>query len=133
MIIFCLVSLGIIFVFRLDVVIRSSSPPFLAFILVGAILVYVSIFLFGAIQTPATCASAIWILNVGLILFFASLICKVWRVFTIFGSAKKLKTVRIPDPVLGISSYHIIYLHITSYTFISSQKPFSSCLLFFIL
>jgi len=90
-------------------------------------MVYISIFLFGVRQTTATCSTAIWMLNVGLILFFSSLIAKVWRIFTIFGSAKKLKIIKIPDPllaliVMGFVSITLIILIVWQATFPVSPK-----------
>ena len=77
-------------------VVRSASPLFLLLSVTGVALLFVSGYLLVSTVTPATCTAFSWLVNFGLMLTFAPLFAKTWRIYRIFGR-KKLSVVVISN------------------------------------
>ncbi|KAJ3106384.1 hypothetical protein HDU97_006369 [Phlyctochytrium planicorne] len=106
---------------------KASSPVFLALILVGANISFISIYLLS--QYPMTSSSCItygWLKYLGFAVVFGSLIVKTYRIFVIFTTKKKGKQ-NLSDGVL--MSYFMVLLAIwviilLIWTIVPSQRPF---------
>jgi hypothetical protein len=95
-----LVSAGVVVKFRNQVVIRSSTAPFLLLILLGLGMLIASVLAWSTtVPSDASCASFSWLSNLGFTLLFVPLFLKTWRVWRIF-SGTHLKVVKLPNTTL---------------------------------
>ena len=92
----CAVLSGLVLHWRQHPIIRSASPLFLLLSIAGVALLFVSGFLLVAPVSTAVCSGFSWLLNVGLVVTFAPLFAKTWRIYRIFGR-KKLSVVAISN------------------------------------
>lgn len=77
--------------------IKSSSPIFLIGMLIGSIVIYSSLIpLSPSLVSTTSCILTPWLLSIGFILLFGSLLVKTWRVHLIF-SKKTLEVFSIPN------------------------------------
>eukprot|EP01123_Difflugia_compressa_P014543 TRINITY_DN764_c0_g7_i1.p1 TRINITY_DN764_c0_g7~~TRINITY_DN764_c0_g7_i1.p1 ORF type:complete len:540 (-),score=92.48 TRINITY_DN764_c0_g7_i1:223-1842(-) len=65
-------------------VLSSASPFFLHLIMIGCVMCYVSVFLMIGEPTVGLCVSQIWMLFMGVIVSFSTLIAKNWRIWRLF-------------------------------------------------
>ncbi|KAJ3101195.1 Gamma-aminobutyric acid type B receptor subunit 2, partial [Phlyctochytrium planicorne] len=106
---------------------KASSPIFLALIVVGANISFVSVWLFS--QYPMTSSSCIiygWLKYVGFAFVFGSLIVKTYRIFVIFTTKKKGKQ-NLSDPVLLTYFGVLVAIWVAIllvWTIVPSQRPF---------
>ena len=77
-------------------VVRSASPLFLQLSLLGLAVLFGAGYLLVAHVSTASCAAFSWLVNVGLMMTFAPLFAKTWRIYRIFGR-KKLTVVAISN------------------------------------
>ncbi|KAJ3105204.1 hypothetical protein HDU97_008358 [Phlyctochytrium planicorne] len=122
------IALGCAMVFYIKQrIFKASSPIFLALILLGANISFISIWLFS--QYPMTSSSCItygWLKYIGFAVVFGSLIVKTYRIFVIFTTKKKGKQ-NLSDSVL--MGYFLVLLAIwvvilLVWTIVPSQRPF---------
>ena len=92
----CAVAAVLVWFHRAHPVIRSASPLFLLMSIAGAALLFVASFLLVAPVTAASCSAFSWSLNFGLMLCFAPLFAKTYRIYRIFGR-KKLSVVQLSN------------------------------------
>jgi phosphate transport system substrate-binding protein len=85
--------------YRLNVVIRSSSTPFLCIILLGMSLLLGAIPAWASTPTNASCSAFLWLVNMGFMCLFCPLFAKTWRVWRIF-SGSHLRIVKISNQKL---------------------------------
>ena len=95
----CFALAAFVFKFRQHAMIRSASPLFLLLSLCGLMVMFASGFLLVAPVSAASCSAFSWLVNFGLMLTFAPLFAKTWRIYRIFGR-KKLSVVTIPNKKL---------------------------------
>jgi hypothetical protein len=80
-----------LFIHRTHPIIKAASPVFCAFVLIGALLIYVSIATWMPnLISDGMCKARSWILPIGFILMFASMIAKtnrIWKIYSnVYGS-----------------------------------------------
>ena len=92
----CAVAAVLVWYHRAHPVIRSASPLFLLMSIGGVALLFVAGFLLVAPVTSASCSAFSWSLNFGLMLCFAPLFAKTYRIYRIFGR-KKLSVVQLSN------------------------------------
>ena len=90
----CAVAAVLVWFHRAHPVVRSASPLFLLMSIGGVALLFVAGFLLVAPATAASCSAFSWSLNFGLMLCFAPLFAKTYRIYRIFGR-KKLSVVQL--------------------------------------
>jgi phosphate transport system substrate-binding protein len=95
----CAVLAFFVFKFRHHPVIRSASPLFLMLSIAGLAVLFGAGYLLVAPVTTASCAAFSWLVNIGLMLTFAPLFAKTWRIYRIFGR-KKLSVVVVSNKKL---------------------------------
>eukprot|EP00795_Rhopilema_esculentum_P013109 gene13109-3896_t len=90
--------------YRENRLIKMSSPMINNVIIIGSILCYVAVILFGLdtrliekCSIPRMCNAFVWILSFGFTLSFGALFSKTWRVYKIFTAAKSMERVAILD------------------------------------
>ncbi|KAJ3106383.1 hypothetical protein HDU97_006368 [Phlyctochytrium planicorne] len=118
---------GAMIVYLKQKIFKASSPVFLALILLGANISFISIYLLS--QYPMTSSSCItygWLKYLGFAVVFGSLIVKTYRIFVIFTTKKKGKQ-NLSDGIL--MSYFLVLLTIwviilLIWTIVPSQRPF---------
>ena len=92
----CLVLCGLMWEYRTHPIVRSASPLFLLLSVVGVAFIFGSGFALVSNVTTVSCSTFSWLLNFGLLLSFAPLFAKTWRIYRIFGR-KKLSVVAISN------------------------------------
>ena len=92
----CAVAAVLVWLHRAHPVIRSASPLFLLLSICGVCLLYVTGFLLVSSASAASCSGFQWALNFGLMLTFAPLFAKTYRIYRIFGR-KKLSVVQLSN------------------------------------
>ena len=85
--------------YRHHPMVRSASPLFLLLSLVGLMVMFAAGYTLVAPVSTASCSAFSWLVNIGLMLTFAPLFAKTWRIYRIFGR-KKLSVVAIPNKKL---------------------------------
>eukprot|EP01125_Pyxidicula_operculata_P022332 TRINITY_DN906_c0_g1_i3.p1 TRINITY_DN906_c0_g1~~TRINITY_DN906_c0_g1_i3.p1 ORF type:complete len:871 (-),score=77.48 TRINITY_DN906_c0_g1_i3:104-2716(-) len=80
-----LITLIMVQVYKDEAVIKSSSVVFLSVILSGLILVCMSIYFWFSEPTTGLCNARIWLLMIGFLISYGSMIIKNWRLAKIFG------------------------------------------------
>ena len=90
----CAVGAALVWYHHTHPVIRSASSLFLLLSIAGVALLYTAGFLLVAPATAASCSAFSWSLNFGLMLCFAPLFAKTYRIYRIFGR-KKLSVVQL--------------------------------------
>jgi hypothetical protein len=107
-------AFGIVLIVRWrHTVIVASSPPFLAGMLGGGIIIMVSnFFTLTNGVTDATCHLQVWFLAVGFVVMFGSVLVKTWRVWHLYSNSS-LSIIKISDKhlvllLLGASSVSIV-------------------------
>eukprot|EP00794_Sanderia_malayensis_P017040 gene17040-18755_t len=90
--------------YKTNRLIKMSSPMINNVIIVGTMLCYVAVLLFGLDTSvvakdciPYMCNAFTWILTIGFTLSFGALFSKTWRVYKIFTAAKTMERVAILD------------------------------------
>ncbi|KAJ3163900.1 hypothetical protein HK101_000575, partial [Irineochytrium annulatum] len=105
---------------------KASSPVFLGLISCGALISYVSIFLFSQYpMTGASCIIYVWLKYLGFSFVFGALLVKTYRIHAIF-SSKKRKGAPLKDGIMFGFFLCIIAIWCTIliiYTLIPSQRP----------
>ncbi|KAL5473441.1 hypothetical protein EMCRGX_G027926 [Ephydatia muelleri] len=96
-----LITVGILIfnlVFAKKRVVKLSSPYLNVMIIVGAILFYIDIILFGvdggitsSAIASSLCMARIWVASLAFTLVFSTVFVKTWRVYYIFSNARKQK------------------------------------------
>ena len=92
----CAMAAALVWHHRAHPVIRSASPLFLLLSIGGVALMFTAGFLLVATATASTCSAFSWTVNVGLMLCFAPLFAKTYRIYRIFGR-KKLSVVQLSN------------------------------------
>ena len=92
----CVAMGGFVFAYRAHPMIRSASPLFLLLSISGVALLFSAGYPLVATVTVASCTTFSWLVNIGLMLTFAPLFAKTWRIYRIFGR-KKLSVVVISN------------------------------------
>lgn len=78
-------------------IIHSSSPIFLIGMLIGSVVIYGSVItLSPSLNNTATCFAVYWLLSIGFILLFGSMLVKTWRIHVIF-STKTFQVFQVPN------------------------------------
>ncbi|KAN0039823.1 hypothetical protein ACTA71_007060 [Dictyostelium dimigraforme] len=90
-ILFCIISIIIVLVFRTARIIKSASPAFLFLILVGCILIFIGCIIFSQSPSEGTCRARVWLLSIGYTIFLGSLLVKNWRIWLLFDNPKLKK------------------------------------------
>ena len=109
MIVLCLVSAIIVWIFRSRTVIKSASVIFLEIMLVGIILLFLGVIALIQPPTDNSCSAFMWLADMGLMLTFTPLFLKMYRIYKIF-SKKQLKVVRLSDSkLLSYASLKVIF------------------------
>ncbi|KJE93445.1 hypothetical protein CAOG_04237 [Capsaspora owczarzaki ATCC 30864] len=75
----CFICLVLVFALRKTKVIHSSSPLFLATLLVGICVLSVDTLLASRVQTAAFCTARLWLFNLGFMIAMGALFSKLWR------------------------------------------------------
>ena len=84
----CAALLLFVVYFRHHPVVRAASPLFLLLSISGLVILFASAFLLVADVSAGSCSAFSWLLNFGLMLTFAPLFAKTWRIYRIFGRRK---------------------------------------------
>jgi len=92
----CTIAFFWIFHRRDSAVIQSASPKFLLLMIVGLFLEFLSVVIYSAHISSATCHIVVYIFTIGFTLLFGSLIAKSHRVWKIF-ALKNFKRVAYSD------------------------------------
>ena len=90
----CMVGAVLVWYHHAHPVMRSASPMFVLMSIAGVALLYTAGFLLVAPATAASCSAFSWSLNFGLMLCFAPLFAKTYRIYRIF-ERKKLSVVQL--------------------------------------
>eukprot|EP00029_Vermamoeba_vermiformis_P005650 TRINITY_DN2019_c0_g1_i1.p1 TRINITY_DN2019_c0_g1~~TRINITY_DN2019_c0_g1_i1.p1 ORF type:complete len:811 (-),score=194.85 TRINITY_DN2019_c0_g1_i1:136-2568(-) len=93
---FCLFLMILFYVWRDKPQIVASSLIFVELIMLGALMMFASIFLWTLETTTGACIARYWLFNLGFGMMFANLLAKTWRIWRIF-TYKKLKALKIPN------------------------------------
>jgi len=95
---FVLTSLLMAFtiVYHRHPIIRSSSPMFMLISLFGVMLLFIGAVALVTAVSDASCSTLSWLINLGIIVTFAPLFAKTWRIYRIFGR-RKLSVVKISN------------------------------------
>ncbi|KAJ3175920.1 hypothetical protein HK101_010531 [Irineochytrium annulatum] len=105
---------------------KASSPVFLGLISCGALISYVSIFLFSQYpMTSASCVIYVWLKYLGFSFVFGALLVKTYRIHVIC-SSKKRQAAPLKDGVMFVFFLCIIAVWCTIlivYTLLPSQRP----------
>jgi hypothetical protein len=81
----CSLLIGcIVIIKRNDHVFISASVLFSMLILFGSVMCYLSIFLWMPYSTDSTCQALPWLLTLGFVVMFTSLLAKNWRILKIY-------------------------------------------------
>eukprot|EP00731_Ephydatia_muelleri_P029051 Em0020g695a len=110
-----LITVGILIfnlVFAKKRVVKLSSPYLNVMIIVGAILFYIDIILFGvdggitsSAIASSLCMARIWVASLAFTLVFSTVFVKTWRVYYIFSNARKQKkTYKKVDAIFTVPS-----------------------------
>jgi len=101
-ILFCLVFMILIIVYRNHKIFISARVIFLIIIDVAGIMSYITVFLSSQTiyMSNAICSASNWLVHVSLILAMSCIIAKAFRVWRIFSNSKQLKVVTILDSEL---------------------------------
>ncbi|EGG24814.1 G-protein-coupled receptor family 3 protein 6 [Cavenderia fasciculata] len=98
-ILFAIVSIVVIILFRNAKVIKSASPLFSVLILIGCILIFAGIIIWSQNPTTSLCRSRIWLISLGYTLMIGNLLIKNFRIWLLFDNPK-LKRRNIPNKKL---------------------------------
>ncbi|EGG22405.1 G-protein-coupled receptor family 3 protein 5 [Cavenderia fasciculata] len=79
---------------------RYSSPLFCLFIIVGALLSFVSIYTLLPTPTDRLCIAFPWTLGLGYCIVFGTLFTKTWRTWRLFSNARKFKIISISTKMM---------------------------------
>jgi ABC-type branched-subunit amino acid transport system substrate-binding protein len=93
---FCLFLMILFYVWREKPQIVAASLIFVELIMLGALMMFASIFLWTLETTTGACVARYWLFNLGFGMMFANLLAKTWRIWRIF-TYKKLKALKIPN------------------------------------
>jgi hypothetical protein len=93
---FCLFLMLLFYVWRDKPQIVAASLIFVELIMLGALMMFASIFLWTLETTTGACIARYWLFNLGFGMMFANLLAKTWRIWRIF-TYKKLKALKIPN------------------------------------
>jgi hypothetical protein len=93
-------------------IIRVSSPLFCQILLVGAILVNVTVGIWLAAPSPATCNLSYWVWGLGFSLMFGCLFAKNYRIYFIYTRARKLRMTTISNKLLIVIVGIMTFVHI---------------------
>ncbi|EDV22406.1 expressed hypothetical protein [Trichoplax adhaerens] len=91
--------------------IKMSSPNLNNVILVGGVLCYLSVIVFGLESYTITCQIRGWLLAIGFTLSFGSLFSKTWRVHRIYHNKHKMRVV-IRDTHLFIMVFFLVMIDV---------------------
>jgi hypothetical protein len=110
----CLVCGALVFIFRSEVVMRSSSPTFLYFLVLGSCLSSLSVGFLSLEGSDGACRAFHTLLTVGLVLSLSSLLVKSERVSRIFNARllkvhSNLTDGRLLVPVLAATSLMLFF------------------------
>ncbi|EGC35498.1 hypothetical protein DICPUDRAFT_33314 [Dictyostelium purpureum] len=113
-IVFCIVAMGLVMLFRHAKIIRSASPAFCLLILLGCIVIFCACIIFSQTPTKETCRTRVWLLSVGFTIFLGNLLVKNWRIWLLFDNPKlKKRTItnwKLYPWVAGILAVDILIL-----------------------
>lgn len=101
-ILFSIVMAVLTFVYRSTKAIVASSPLFLFIMLTGSVMLYAGILTWTLTTSDALCMAHWWLIGIGFILMFGSLLVKAWRISRIFND-KDLSVIRISNSDLLIA------------------------------
>ncbi|KAN0026683.1 hypothetical protein ACTFIV_007673 [Dictyostelium citrinum] len=90
-ILFCIVSMILVIMFRHAKMIKSASPAFCLLILFGCIIIFTGCIIFSLSPTDDLCRARVWLLSVGYTIFLGSLLVKNWRIWLLFDNPKLKK------------------------------------------
>lgn len=93
--------MAFVIVYRRHPVIRASSPLFMLTSLFGIMMMFGAIIALIQPATESSCSALAWMFSVGLMVTFAPLFAKAYRVWKIFGG-KKLSVVKISNHKLMV-------------------------------
>ncbi|KAJ3175921.1 hypothetical protein HK101_010532 [Irineochytrium annulatum] len=117
---------GYMIVYIKEKIFKASSPVFLGLISCGALISYVSIFLFSQYpMTGASCVIYVWLKYLGFSFVFGALLVKTYRIHVIF-SSKKRQGAPLKDHIMFGFFLCIIAIWCTIlivYTLLPSQRP----------
>jgi len=105
------ISLVVVATFRYKTVMRSSSAPLMALILLGMAVLLAAIIPWAQPPTTRTCSSFLWLANLGYMLMFCPLFAKTWRVWRIF-SGSHLRLVKITNRMLLLGTLCVVLLDV---------------------
>jgi hypothetical protein len=106
-----IILIGLIILFKLNVIIKAAGPELLIVILIGTIFNYIYVFILALRKTRITCTLIYLLKNLGFSLVYGSFLVKNLRVYLIINSNilkyrfKNIYTVYI---ISIITTYHII-------------------------
>jgi len=83
---YLLVLLAIVVIYRNTPIWKAASPLFLVLMLIGALAMLSSVFFWTLYETDTSCSLHVWLFSLGYTTLFAALFAKTWRVFQIFNS-----------------------------------------------
>ncbi|KAN0039824.1 hypothetical protein ACTA71_007061 [Dictyostelium dimigraforme] len=90
-ILFCIISMILVIMFRHAKMIKSASPAFCLLILFGCIIIFTGCIIFSLSPTNETCGARVWLLSIGYTIFLGSLLVKNWRIWLLFDNPKLKK------------------------------------------
>jgi phosphate transport system substrate-binding protein len=106
-----LVGLVIVFLFRKNPVIRSTSPWFILRSLIGIGLMFIGALFLVSNPTLTNCRAVAWFLDLGFTLTFVPLFAKAWRIYRIF-ARKKLGVIKISDLRLAMMVGSFMFIEV---------------------
>lgn len=80
----------------------ASSPVFLAFILLGSLIQYSTVFAWARQANTASCTIRYWLLVLGFVVMFGALFAKTYRVMKIFTQKKLVIGLKITNKEVGL-------------------------------
>ncbi|KAK5574722.1 hypothetical protein RB653_009975 [Dictyostelium firmibasis] len=90
-ILFSILSMILVIVFRRAKIIKSASPAFCLLILFGCIIIFTGCIIFSLSPTNGNCRARVWLLSIGYTIFLGSLLVKNWRIWLLFDNPKLKK------------------------------------------
>ena len=95
------VLMGFTVIYRRHPVIRAASPLFMLVSLFGVIMMFAGAVALVSPVSTISCSAVSWLINLGIMVTFAPLFAKTWRIYRIFGR-KKLSVIKISNKKLMI-------------------------------
>eukprot|EP00742_Colponemidia_sp_Colp-10_P001397 GILJ01001504.1.p1 GENE.GILJ01001504.1~~GILJ01001504.1.p1 ORF type:complete len:588 (+),score=83.74 GILJ01001504.1:261-1766(+) len=89
------ILMAIFLLYQKHKVVRFSQPGFCLILLTGAMLLFVSVYMFTIPVTDTVCTSRMWTFGLGFVILMGSITAKVHRISQIMKNTKKMRRTRV--------------------------------------